>query len=121
MVGGSLRQTGIIAAAGLVALDQMVERLADDHRNARRLAEGLAQMPGLTVDVDAVETNIIMMYVTDPAIDPKRFVSELAQRGVKIGSPYGERVRIVTHYQFDAADVDHVLRAAEAALGLVHA
>lgn len=121
MVGGSLRQTGIIAAAGLVALDQMVDRLADDHGNARRLAEGLAEMPGLSVDVEAVDTNIIMVYVTDPAIDPKRFVSGLAERGVKIGSPYGDRIRIVTHYQFDAADVDRVLRAAEAALGLVHA
>jgi threonine aldolase len=121
MVGGSLRQSGIIAAAGLVALDQMVDRLEDDHRNARRLAEGLAQMPGLSVDVDAVETNIIMLYVTDPAIDPKRFVAALAERGVKIGSPYGDRIRIVTHYQFDAAGVDHVLHTAEAALGLVHA
>jgi threonine aldolase len=121
MVGGSLRQTGIVAAAGLVALDQMVDRLAEDHRNARRLAEGLAQLPGLSVDVEAVETNIIMVDVVDPRIDPQRFVAGLAERGVKIGSPYGGRIRVVTHYQFRADDVDLVLRAAEQALGLVHA
>jgi threonine aldolase len=121
MVGGSLRQTGIVAAAGLVALDQMVDRLADDHRNVCRLAEGLAALPGLSVDVGAVDTNIIMLHVVDPAIEPRRLVAELAEQGVKIGSPYGDRIRLVTHYQIEPQDVDFAIRAAERALGLVHA
>jgi threonine aldolase len=121
MVGGSLRQSGIIAAAGIVALEQMVDRLADDHRNARRLAEGLDDLPGLSVDVDKVETNIVMLNVDTSRIDPRAFVAGLAERGVKIGSPYGGRIRLVTHYQISAQDVDATLRAAEQALGLVAA
>ncbi|MGH2351596.1 MAG: low-specificity L-threonine aldolase [Chloroflexota bacterium] len=121
MVGGSLRQSGIVAATGIVALEQMVDRLAEDHRNARRLAEGLAQFPGLSVDPEAVDTNIIMVHVADQRIDPQGFVAGMAERGVKIGSPYGPRIRIVTHYQFGAGDIDDVLRAAEQSLGLVPA
>ncbi len=121
MVGGSLRQSGVFAAAGIVALQEMVDRLAEDHRNARRLAEGLAQLPGLAVDPTAVETNIIMVHVADEGTDPQEFVAAMAERGVKVGSPYGPRIRIVTHYQFRAEDVDVVLRAAEQSLGLVHA
>ncbi|HEX2036233.1 MAG TPA: low-specificity L-threonine aldolase [Chloroflexota bacterium] len=116
MVGGSLRQSGIIAAAGIVALEEMVERLAEDHHNARRLAEGLAELPGLAVDLDAVETNIIMLHVTDPRLDPRQLVAAMAERGVKIGNPYGPRIRLVTHYQVRPSDVDVVLRAARESL-----
>ena len=121
MIGGGMRQAGIIAAAGIVALEQMVDRLADDHANARRLAEGLARLPGLEVDPDEVETNIVMMQVAGERVDPKRFVAGLAERGVKVGSPYGGRIRMVTHYQVSTADVDYAVRAAEQALGLVTA
>ncbi len=121
MIGGSLRQTGVVAAAGVVALEEMVDRLADDHRNARRLAEGLAQLPGISINPEEVETNILFLDVDETRIDPKRFVAGLAERGVKIGSPYGPRIRIVTHYQFRAEDVDTVLRAAEQSLSLVPA
>jgi threonine aldolase len=121
MIGGSLRQAGIIAAAGIVALEQMVDRLAEDHRNARRLAEGLNALPGLKVDLDNLETNIVMLHITDPRIDPKAFVAGMAERGVKIGSPYGDRVRLVTHYQISEEDVDTTLKVAEQALGLVPA
>jgi len=121
MIGGSMRQAGIIAAAGIVALEQMIDRLAEDHANARRLAQGLAQLPGLKVNPDEVETNIVMVQVAGERIDPKRFVAGLAERGVKIGSPYGGRIRLVTHYQVSAADVDYAVRAAEQSLGLVAA
>jgi threonine aldolase len=120
MIGGSLRQSGVIAAAGIVALEQMVDRLADDHANAKRLATGLNRLPGLSIDVDAVETNIIMLDV-DEKIDPKSFVSGLRERGVRIGSPYGGRVRLVTHYQVTRDDVDHVVKSVEQALDLVAA
>jgi threonine aldolase len=121
MVGGSLRQAGVVAATGVVALNEMVDRLVEDHQNARRLAEGLAQLPGLSVDPAEVETNILFLDVVDPKIDPKRFVAGMAERGVKIGSPYGTRIRVVTHYQFRPEEVDTVLAAAEQTLSLVPA
>lgn len=121
MVGGGLRQAGIIAAAGIVALETMIDRLAEDHRNARRLAEGLSQLPGIAVDLEAVQTNIVMLEIVDPRIDPRQFVRAMAEQGVKIGSPYGRRIRAVTHYQITPDDIDYTLRAAEAALGLVTA
>jgi threonine aldolase len=121
MIGGGMRQAGIIAAAGIVALEQMVDRLAEDHANARHLAEGLAQLPGIDVNPAEVETNIIMVNLDVERVDPKRFVAGMAERGVKVGSPYGGRLRIVTHYQVSADDVDYTVRAAEQALGLVAA
>ena len=121
MIGGSLRQAGVIAAAGVVALEEMVDRMAEDHANARRLAAGLNALPGLMVDVDGVDTNIVMLDVDLHRVDPKAFVAGLRERGVKIGSPYGGRIRLVTHYQISREDVDYTLKAAEAALGLVPA
>jgi threonine aldolase len=120
MIGGSLRQSGVIAAAGIVALEQMVDRMAEDHANARRLADGLNQLPGLSVDVEHVDTNIVMLDLEE-RIDPKAFVAGLRDRGVRIGSPYGGRVRLVTHYQVSSDDVEFTLKAAEQALGLVAA
>ena len=119
MIGGSLRQAGVIAAAGVVALEEMVDRLGEDHANARRLAEGLNALPGLNVDVGGVDTNIVMLDVETERVDPKAFVAGMRERGVKIGSPYGGRIRLVTHYQISPEDVTYALRAAEGALGLV--
>ena len=121
MIGGSLRQAGVIAAAGVVALDEMVDRLGEDHANARRLAEGLNALPGLSVDLDGVDTNIVMLDVDTERVDPKAFVAAMRERGVKIGSPYGGRIRLVTHYQISPDDVTFALRAAESVLGLVPA
>jgi threonine aldolase len=121
MIGGGMRQAGIIAAAGIVALEQMVNRLAEDHANARRLAEGLSQLPGISVDPSEIDTNIVMIDLDEQRVEPKRFVAGLAERGVKAGSPYGGRMRLVTHYQISADDVDYAIRAAEQSLGLVPA
>jgi threonine aldolase len=121
MIGGGLRQSGIIAAAGIVALEEMTERLAEDHRNARRLAEGLSRLPSISVDPAQVDTNIVMVDVDEGRVDPKSFVKRMAEQGVKIGSPYGPRIRMVTHYQVSEEDVDTAVRAAEAALSLVPA
>jgi threonine aldolase len=121
MVGGGLRQAGVIAAAGIVALEQMVDRLAEDHDHARRLAAGLAQIPGLCVNPDDVETNIVMVEVDPSRIDPRRFVALLAEQGVKTGNPYGGRIRLVTHYQISTADVGYAVRAAERAAALAQA
>ena len=90
---GAMRQAGIVAAAGLYALDHHVERLADDHARARRLADGLAQLPGVALDPAKVDTNIVVFEVSDAA----GFASELARSGVGMGPMGPRRVRAVTH------------------------
>ena len=120
IIGASLRQTGVVAAAGIVALEQMVDRMAEDHANARRLAEGLDHLPGINVDVAAVETNIIMLTF-DEQVDAPAVISRLREQGVRVGSLSGRRLRLVTHYQVSAADVDQVLAAAEHVLAAVPA
>jgi threonine aldolase len=117
VIGASLRQTGVVAAAGIVALTEMVDRLAADHANARRLAEGLARLPGLVVDLDAVETNIVMLSIDEEKVEAESFAAGLRERGVRVGAPSRGRMRLVTHYQVTADDVDWVIRAAEKAVG----
>jgi threonine aldolase len=105
MLGGAMRQAGIIAAAGLHALDHHVERLADDHANARRLAEGLAQLPGVEIDTRRVETNIVVFGVPDAYA----LCGALYERGVQV-TPIGpQRLRAVTHHDVDSADVERAL------------
>ena len=105
-LGGGLRQAGVLAAAGLVALDTMVERLADDHANARRLAEGLAGLPGFSVDPDAIETNIVYVELDDG--DGPGLSARLRERGV-LGNGRFDWVRFVPHYGITAEDVDEAL------------
>jgi threonine aldolase len=107
MWGGALRQAGIVAAAGLYALDHHVERLADDHENARFLADGLAQIDGIRIDAALVETNIVIFDVEDaPAL-----VGSLWDRGIEV-TPLGPtRIRCVTHLDVDRAGVERALAA----------
>jgi threonine aldolase len=112
VLGGGMRQAGIIAAAGIVALEQMVERLKEDHANARRLAEGIAQIQGLSIDAAAVQTNILYFDLVSDRMDVDKFVTRLDKKGVRLlhtGGP--RRCRIVTHYGIDAKDVDVTLAA----------
>ena len=115
LIGASLRQTGVVAAAGIVALEQMVDRMADDHANAKRLAEGLDRLPGLSIDVSAVDTNIVILRLGDET-DPGAFAAQLRDRGIRVGSPSNSCLRLVTHYQVSCEDVEHVLKSAERAL-----
>ncbi len=110
MLGGGMRQVGVLAAAGLVALEQMVERLAEDHANARRLAEGLARLPGLRIDLDKVQTNIVIFFVERPD-GAALLVRECAARKVKIHQIGPASVRCVTHKDVDREDVDRALQA----------
>jgi threonine aldolase len=100
VLGGGMRQAGIIAAAGIVALEQMVDRLADDHRNARRLAEGLAGISGIEIDPTGVQTNLVFFGLSAEApIDPPTLIERLdREHNVKIGSRGGRRFRVATHY-----------------------
>ena len=110
LLGGGMRQVGVIAAAGLVALREMVDRLAEDHANARRLAEGLAEMPPLRVDLSTVQTNIVMCDVGQVEPAP-RFVRRLAAAGVLANAVDDRRVRFVTHKDVSSDDVDRALLA----------
>lgn len=112
LVGGAMRQAGVIAAAALVGLNEMVERLPEDHRRARRLAEGLAQIPGVAIDLETVQSNIII-FKPDPArITTDEFIAGMVEGGVRV-SNYGLRgLRMVTHYQITDDDVERALRIA---------
>ena len=106
MVGGGMRQVGVLAAAGIVALDGMVERLAEDHANARKLAEGLAQIPGVTIDPDSLPTNLVFFDIERE--DRDEIHRQLVARGVK-GGGGGKRWRYVTHYGITESDIDYTL------------
>ena len=107
MLGGGWREAGMLAAAGLVALDTMVDRLAEDHANARTLAEGLAELPGVEIDLSRVETNIVILRLRNLA--PERFLSECAARGLRGGGMGDGLVRFVTRHGVTAEDVQHAL------------
>jgi threonine aldolase len=110
MMGGSMRQAGIIAAGALHALDHHVDRLAEDHANARALAEGLAEIAGVSIDPATVETNIVVFSVPDaPA-----FCAALERQGVLMGPLDATTVRAVTHLDVSREDVERAVRAARA-------
>ena len=110
MVGGGMRQAGVLAAAGIVALTTMVDRLAEDHANAQCLAEGLALLPGIEVEPVGVRTNIVFFNLTGRLSAPE-LASRLANEGVLVG-PNGERrMRAVTHYGIERRDIETALQA----------
>jgi threonine aldolase len=110
MVGGGMRQAGVLAAAGLVALDNMVERLADDHANARRLAAGLANIDGLTVEQDGIQTNIVIFEVDREKVgDAREVIAALREDGVLVSHSRDQALRMVTHRHIASADVDEAL------------
>ena len=112
MWGGAMRQAGIVAAAGLYALDHHVERLAEDHENARALAEGLAELEGVELDPDEVETNIVVFGVPDA----EAFCAALERAGVLMYAIGPRRVRAVTHLDVDRAGIEQAIAAARAAI-----
>ena len=107
----AMRQAGILAAAGLYALDHHVDRLAEDHDNARRLAGLLAGIPGLRQDEAGVETNMVFFDVSDLGVDAAAFAERLAAREVEIVPVGPTRLRAVTHLDVDASDIDRAAQA----------
>ena len=109
VVGGGMRQAGILAAAGIVALTEMVDRLADDHKNARKLADGLANIEGLFIDPDLVFTNIVYIEVMKKEITSQMLAKRLHSRGIRLLSTGPNRLRAVTNYHVASSDIDYAL------------
>jgi len=114
MVGGGMRQAGIIAAAGVVALETMIERLAEDNENARLLGQGLAAIPGLRLVPPQVDSN--MVFLTLDGVKPLELAGRLSQAKV-LCLDEGGRVRMVTHYGIERADVEEALERIRATVG----
>jgi threonine aldolase len=110
-LGGAMRQAGVLAAAGLYALDHHVERLANDHDNARRLAKGLSALDGLKIVGENVETNIVFVDVTDTGQNALEIARRVATNGVRVGAASEHVLRAVTHLDIKTQDIDHAIAA----------
>ncbi|CAN5308270.1 low-specificity L-threonine aldolase [soil metagenome] len=108
LLGGAMRQAGVIAAAGIVALETMVDRLPEDHVRAKRLAASLARIAGVTLDPEGVQTNIVVFQV-DGSIDQTELAERLKERGLLVSNYGAVGLRMVTHVDVDDADVDKAL------------
>ena len=106
-----MRQAGVLAAAGLVALEEGPKRLWVDHENAKRLARGLAAIPGITINVDKVQTNIVIFSLEGSGMQSAEFISELGKRNILLLPVDDTRVRMVTHLELDRAAVDRAVEA----------
>ena len=111
VLGGGMRQAGVIAAAGITALEQMVDRLAEDHINARRLAEGIARIPGLSIDPAGTQTNIVYFELVSDRLTAEELVTELGKKGIRLFCTGPSRLRMVTHYGIGSEDIDATLAA----------
>ena len=111
-LGGGMRQAGILAAAGLIALEKMPARLHEDQANAKYLASELSKLPGIEIDLASVQTNIVVVEVAATGMSGTEFIRRVGEKGLKIGAGYGDAVRFVTHMDVNRADCD-------AAVGIV--
>ncbi len=117
LLGGGMRQAGILAAAGLIALEETPKLLHRDHENARHLAEGLSKIPGVTIDPKKVVTNILIFDVAASGCTAGDVCAELVKRSVLCGATGKSTIRIVTHYDVDRAAIDRALAAIAAVIG----
>jgi threonine aldolase len=116
LLGGGMRQAGVLAAAGLVALDESPARLPEDHANARRLAEGLAAIPGITVDPGKVRTNIVIFGIEKTGLTDAEICAGLREQNVLAGGRDRYSIRMVTHYDVNRAGIDRAINAIEGLL-----
>ena len=112
ILGGGMRQAGVLAAAGIVALNEMVDRLADDHANARKLAQRLAEMPGVSIDPSQIHTNIVYFEINRQDLTVEELVKRLGDNGARMLPVGPGRIRAVTHYHISSDDIDYVLGVA---------
>ncbi|MDQ2951510.1 MAG: aminotransferase class I/II-fold pyridoxal phosphate-dependent enzyme [Chloroflexota bacterium] len=122
LLGGAMRQAGVIAAAALVGLEEMRDRLVEDHRNAKRFAVGLAGLPGVRIDVTGVLTNIVPFEVDPAIIEAGAFQKACAEQGLRISRYLGNspRLRAVTHVDVSTGEIDRAIEIAAAVLSAVH-
>lgn len=111
-LGGAMRQSGVLAAAGIYALDHNVSRLAEDHANARLLAQSIAEMPAFQLNPSEVESNIVLAKL-DERLCIERFTSALRDRGVSVSTFPGRRIRLITHLDIDEDDIRETARILE--------
>ncbi len=109
-LGGGMRQAGVLAAAGLVALDESPPKLAEDHANAKRLAEGISELPGVSIDPDGVVTNIVIADVSGAGISSSEIIDQLRERSV-LAIGFGTKIRMVTHYDVDVDGIETAISA----------
>ena len=108
-LGGGMRQVGVLAAAGLVALEESPAKLIEDHANAKRLAEGLAEMRGVKIDPETVQTNIVIFDITESGLNSSEFSVQLKARGVLANGISPREMRMVTHYDVNRSDIEKTL------------
>jgi threonine aldolase len=113
MLGGGMRQAGIIAAPGIIAIEKMVDRLKDDHENAKLLARGLSKIDGISLDLDHIQTNIVRYDVSGLGMTAIEWAARLRDLGVKAGAQEAGRVRMVTHRGIEKEGIEYALEVAE--------
>lgn len=121
LFGGAMRQAGIIAAAGLYALDHHIDRLAEDHANAKILARGLAEIPGIRIEVGHVETNIVLFDVGALGLTAAEAAERLLARGVRVGAMGPTLIRAVTHLDVSRSQIERTTTIAQEVLGKARA
>jgi threonine aldolase len=116
VLGGGMRQVGVLAAAGIVALTEMVDRLAEDHANAQRLAEGLSRIAGIAIDPSRIKTNIVYFSIDRPGLAAPDLAQRLNTAGVRVLPTGPQQLRAVTQYHISASDIDAALTIFEQAM-----
>lgn len=116
MIGGGMRQAGVLAAAGIYALEHMMARLTEDHDNAKHLAAGLAQVPGIEISPEPPQTNMVFWTLSNPDLNVRNFLCAVENHGVRISELGKRRIRAVTHYGISRQDTEYAIRAVRSAL-----
>jgi threonine aldolase len=117
LFGGGMRQSGVIAAMALYALEHNLPKLADDHRHARQVAETLAQLPDIDVDLDSAQTNMVYFSVNREDMNAPQLCEALGEHGIKAGARNDHLIRFVLHIDIDDAGTDAVCEAVRVVLG----
>lgn len=117
LLGGGMRQVGVLAAAGLIALEESPNALVEDHANAKRLAEGIAELRGVKIDPERVQTNIVIFDISASGLATTQFSAELKARGVLANGINPREMRMVTHYDVNREDIDQTIKITKEVLG----